>query len=92
MHTAAVGASRELVRTPPEVRQWEEDLGLTLEDVDLVYMYPWPGEGHFIETLFDAVAPEGALLVTYQEPDEMQVQRRVSAEDPDEDLDDEFDH
>jgi hypothetical protein len=77
MHTDAIGESRELIRTPLAVRTWEETLGFSIEDVDVVYMYPWPGEGHFVEQLFDAVAAEGALLVTYHEIGEMAVQRRM---------------
>jgi len=42
-----------------------EGMPMALEEVDLFYVYPWPGEQEFILDLFAAVAAPGALLVAY---------------------------
>ena len=39
--------------------------GLDAEDVDLFFVYPWPTEQEFMLQLFDALAAEGAILLTY---------------------------
>jgi len=48
-----------------------------VEEYDVIYVFPWPGEAELIEELFDARAAAGALLVTYDENDGVVVQRRV---------------
>ncbi len=52
-------------------------LGLALDDFDLVYVYPWPGEERCWEQLFDRHAAHGALLLTYHGRDRFQLRRRV---------------
>ncbi|MFA6134081.1 MAG: hypothetical protein WC869_08715 [Phycisphaerae bacterium] len=42
-----------------------EKMGLEVDDFDMVFAYPWPGEEHVIERLFDRFASDGALLLTY---------------------------
>ena len=34
-------------------------------DIDLVFAYPWPGEAHVIESIFDMICESGALLLTW---------------------------
>ena len=42
-----------------------EGMDLDIEEVDLFFVYPWPGEQEMMLKLFDAVAGEGAILVAY---------------------------
>ncbi len=54
-----------------------DELGLEPCDFDLVFAYPWPSEGHVIESLFENYAAEGALLLTYNRLDSVRVQRKA---------------
>lgn len=54
-----------------------DELGLDLDDFDLVFAYPWPGEESLVEALFDAFAAEGALLLTYHGMNEIKLQRKT---------------
>ncbi len=51
-------------------------LGHAPDDWDVVFAYPWPGEEHVIDALFDRFAAPGALLVTYRTEKGMRVQRK----------------
>ncbi len=42
-----------------------EEMDCPLNEVDLFFVYPWPGEQAMMLKLFDAVAGEGAILVAY---------------------------
>lgn len=42
-----------------------EELGLELDDFDLVYVYPWPDEQDWLDELMRRYRREGALLLTY---------------------------
>jgi len=53
-----------------------EELGLDPEDFGLIYAYPWPGEEEVVETIFDAVAASGALLLTYRSTEDLVLQRK----------------
>jgi len=53
-----------------------EELGLDPEDFGVIYAYPWPGEEEVVETIFEAVAARGALLVTYRSTEDVVVQRK----------------
>jgi|WetSurMetagenome_2_1015567.scaffolds.fasta_scaffold08265_2 hypothetical protein len=44
-----------------------ELLGLEIDDFDVVFAFPWPGEEHVITRLFDRFASGGALLMTYDD-------------------------
>ncbi|MEM7261125.1 MAG: hypothetical protein AAF488_03980 [Planctomycetota bacterium] len=41
-----------------------EELGIDLDDCDVVYAYPWPGEEEVVDAIFTAEAHERAILVT----------------------------
>ena len=47
-------------------------------DFDVVFAYPWPGEGDLIEMVFDRSAAVGALLLTFDQFRAMKLQRKVS--------------
>jgi hypothetical protein len=84
----AIGDTRQLISTSAheERRLWEVARGLTVSDLDVVFVYPWPGEAQFIEELFDATASEGAILVLYHGPNDLVVYQRVVEEDQDPDM------
>jgi hypothetical protein len=46
---------------PPRYEGMEVDI----EEIDLFFVYPWPGEQEMMLKLFDAVAGEGAILIAY---------------------------
>ncbi len=54
------------------------DLGLEPDDFDLVYAYPWPGEGHVIARLFERTCADGALLLTQESQGALRLRRKVS--------------
>lgn len=54
-----------------------ESMGLDVEDFDVIFAYPWPGEEDTLIDLFDRYAATGALLVTYQGRDDVHERRKV---------------
>jgi len=58
-----------------------DELGIDVEDIDLIFAYPWPGEEGLIEALFEAFAADGALLLTYHGMNEIKLQRKVHDDD-----------
>ncbi|MCA9025274.1 MAG: hypothetical protein KDA86_08690 [Planctomycetaceae bacterium] len=54
-----------------------EALQIELDDFDIIYAYPWPGEDDILGDVFEAYASEGALLVTYNGLEDMRVRRKV---------------
>lgn len=55
-----------------------EEIGLAMDDFDLFFLFPWPGEHEFFESIIDACASDGALLLTYRGREGMNLVRRVS--------------
>jgi hypothetical protein len=54
-----------------------DELGLEIDDFDLIFVFPWPGEEAFWENLFNQCASDGALLMTYHGVNDLRLQRRV---------------
>jgi hypothetical protein len=55
-----------------------EELGLEIDDMDVVYAYPWPDEEDVTAKLFERYAGAGAVLVTYHSAGEgFRVRRKV---------------
>ncbi len=54
-----------------------EEIGLAMNDFDLFFAFPWPGEHTFFEAVFDACAADGALLLTYRGREGMDLVRKV---------------
>ncbi len=46
------------------------------DEVDLFFVYPWPGQEEFMMDLFDEVASEDAILLIYQADGETTVHRQ----------------
>jgi len=53
------------------------DIGMAMDEFDLMFAFPWPGEGGFFEAVFDAGAASGALLMTYRGRDGVDVVRKT---------------
>jgi hypothetical protein len=49
-----------------------------LNEFDIVFAYPWPGEDYLFKSLFEEYAAEGALLMTYDYPQTIRVLRKQS--------------
>lgn len=57
-----------------------EGMDLSTDEIDLFFVYPWPGEQEFMQQLFDAIATEGAILLTYLEDGEVSAHQKVAAD------------
>lgn len=53
-----------------------EEIGLAMNDFDLFFAFPWPGEHVFFEAIFEASAADGALLLTYRGREGMDLVRK----------------
>lgn len=54
-----------------------EEWGISPENYDVIFVYPWPGEEDMMYKLFDQHASQGSLLLTYQGREEWRLQRKV---------------
>jgi hypothetical protein len=54
-----------------------ESLGVELDELDVIFAYPWPGEASVISHVFEHFAADGALLLTYHGYDDMRLRRKV---------------
>ena len=50
-----------------------------LDEVDLFFIYPWPGEQEFVQEFFHAVAADGAILLTYYGENDLCAYRKTAA-------------
>jgi len=51
-------------------------MDMDIDDFDVIFAYPWPGEEHVIERLFERFAANGALLMTYNGAEGIRLFRR----------------
>ena len=61
----------------------EADSGYSLielepSDIDLFFVYPWPGEDRFVQELFEQCAQTGAILLAYLGADELACWQKTS--------------
>jgi SAM-dependent methyltransferase len=54
-----------------------EDMPVPINEIDVIYAYPWPGEQEFMLSLFRALAGDGALLLAYYGEGELCAYRQV---------------
>ena len=54
-----------------------QEIGLELNDFDLIFAFPWPGEAEFFEALFLECAATGACLLTYRGREGMHLTRKL---------------
>lgn len=59
-----------------------EDIGLAVDDLAIVFAYPWPDEEQFIDALFEDRAAIGALLLTYESGGEFRLRRKAAWPSP----------
>lgn len=59
-----------------------DEAGLGIDDFDVIFAYPWPGEEPVIEGVFDRHAAAGALLLTYRGVEDVLLQRKVADDAP----------
>lgn len=62
-----------------------EGMARELSEVDVFYVYPWPYQQEFMHQLFDELAVEGAILITYLGSGEISVWRKVAGDEDDDD-------
>jgi len=55
-----------------------QELGLDIDDFDIIYAFPWPGEEEALDRVFDRYAAVGSLLVTYHGMNDIKIQRKMS--------------
>ena len=54
-----------------------EDMPVPINEIDVIYVYPWPGEQEFMLDLFKALAGDGAILLAYYGEGELCAYRQV---------------
>ena len=54
-----------------------DELGKDIDEFDLFFAFPWPGEHRYWESIFDHHAADGALLLTYHGIERLRLHRRV---------------
>ena len=54
-----------------------EEIGLGLDDFDLFFAFPWPGEHPFFEAVFQAGAAANSLLLSYRGRNGMHLVRKT---------------
>ena len=54
-----------------------DELGVEVEDFDIIFAFPWPGDEELIDRLFEKYAAVGALLLTYHGMNDLRLQRKV---------------
>jgi hypothetical protein len=57
------------------------DLDMDVEEFDLFFAYPWPGEESLFDALFTQCAGVGAILLTYHDGGGVLVQRKTESTD-----------
>ncbi|MGJ8654527.1 MAG: class I SAM-dependent methyltransferase [Opitutaceae bacterium] len=60
-----------------------EGMDIDVEEIDLFFVYPWPGEQEMMLKLFDAVAGEGAILIAYYGDRDICIYQKTEDEDID---------
>ncbi len=55
-----------------------EELELEIDDMDVIFAYPWPDEEGVVYDLFEHYAGTGAILATYHGSAEFRLRRKVS--------------
>ncbi len=58
-----------------------EGMDHAIDEIDVFYVYPWPGEQELMHELFDAVAADGAILLAYYGQADICAYRKVVDED-----------
>lgn len=54
-----------------------DDLGIAVEDLDIVYAYSWPDEQQVVAELFEKYAAPGAVLLSCEAGDQFRLRRKT---------------
>ncbi|MFI4862475.1 MAG: hypothetical protein ACIAXF_17560 [Phycisphaerales bacterium JB063] len=54
-----------------------DELGVEVDDFDIIFAFPWPGDEALIDALFEKYAAVGALLLTYHGMNDIRLQRKT---------------
>jgi hypothetical protein len=57
-----------------------EGMTFATDEIDVFFVYPWPGEQEFMQELFGALACEGAILIAYYGDNEICAYRKTAEE------------
>ena len=74
--SATTDLGREVENVDTSEGDIYEEIGLGLEEFDLFFAFPWPGEQHFFEAVFERGAAVNALLLSYRGRDGMHLLRK----------------
>ena len=74
--SSLIDAASDVRHVETEEGDVYQEIGLGLEDFDLFFAYPWPGEHTFFEAVFDSGAPQNALLLSYRGREGMNLVRK----------------
>lgn len=55
-----------------------EETGISPENFDAIFVYPWPGEEQVMESLFERHAAVGSLLMTFAGREDLVLHRKVA--------------
>ncbi len=69
--------SRDVEHVDTSESEVYQEIGLELDDFDLFFAFPWPGEEHFFESVFAAGAAVNSLLLTYRGRNGMHLLRKT---------------
>jgi len=72
-----VEISRDVEHVDTSESEVYQEIGLDLDDFDLFFAFPWPGEEHFFESVFTAGAAVNSLLLTYRGRNGMHLLRKT---------------
>ena len=76
--------------TPEPVSHWGESSPLVppyegmdceVDEIDVFYVYPWPGEQELMHSLFETVASGGAILIAYYGEQDIAAYRKAVEDD-----------
>ncbi|QDT05504.1 hypothetical protein K227x_39040 [Rubripirellula lacrimiformis] len=67
----------EVSNVDTEASDVYDEIGADLDDFDVFFAFPWPGEHGFFEAVFEARAAVGALLMTYRGRDGIHLIRKI---------------
>ena len=68
---------REVDRIETHEGEVYEEIGLGLNDFDLFFAFPWPGDRQFFEAVFQAGAADNSLLLSYHGRNGMHLIRKT---------------
>jgi hypothetical protein len=71
------GLDRDIENVITDSSDVFEEIGLAMDDFDLFFAFPWPGEASFFEAVVDQCAADGALLLTYGGREGMKLLRKI---------------